>query len=103
MLQLEKEVRLGYGKRTGRGYVSVVREHYLRDDVGCKREGCSLCVDSPSDGRHLPPSASHYLMPDVAALRDYLELFEHPSITDIILLQTAISHVIITPLIYGSI
>ena len=42
MERLEKEVRIGYGKGK-RGYVSVLREHYLRDDIPCKSEACALC------------------------------------------------------------
>ena len=46
LVQLEKEVRLGYnhGKRS---YVSVVREHYLREDLSCRSELCALCSDPP--------------------------------------------------------
>ncbi len=95
MLKLEKEVRLGYGRGKARGYVSVVREHYLRDDIACKRDGCCICQElSCPDGRqHLTDSASHYVVPDVATLKDYLEVFEAPTITNIIIVQTAISHV----------
>ena len=44
---LEKEVRLSYG-RGKRSYVSVVREHYLREDISCQSELCVLCSDLPS-------------------------------------------------------
>ena len=50
MLKLDKEVRIGYGKGRGRGNVSVLREHYLRDDVPCKSEGCALCSELGSTG-----------------------------------------------------
>lgn len=49
--RIEKEVRLTYGKGR-RGYVSVVREHYLRDDISCKTEKCCICgaqIDSKSN------------------------------------------------------
>lgn len=49
MKSLEKEVRLTYGKGR-RGYVSVIREHYLRDDISCKVEKCSIC-DAKLDSR----------------------------------------------------
>ena len=45
--QLEKEVRLSYG-RGKRSYVSVVREHYLREDLSCGSELCILCKELPS-------------------------------------------------------
>ena len=41
MLCIEKEVRLTHRKR--RANVSVVREHYLRDDISCKAEKCCIC------------------------------------------------------------
>ena len=49
MQRLEKEVRIGYG-RGKRGNVSVVREHYLRDDIPCKSEACVLCTTLISPG-----------------------------------------------------
>ena len=42
--RLEKEVRLAYNHGR-RSYVSVVREHYLREDISCKSELCVLCPD----------------------------------------------------------
>ena len=45
--RLEKEVRLSYG-RGKRSYVSVVREHYLREDISCGSELCVLCRDISS-------------------------------------------------------
>ena len=41
MDRVEKEVRLTYTKR--RTHVSVIREHYLRDDISCKAEKCCIC------------------------------------------------------------
>ena len=49
MLKLEKEVRIGHG-RGKRGNVSVVREHYLRDDISCKSEACVLCEGGTTPG-----------------------------------------------------
>jgi DIS3-like exonuclease 1 len=39
---LEKEVRLVH-RRGRRSHVSVIREHYLRDDISCKAEKCRIC------------------------------------------------------------
>ena len=36
-------MRIGY--RRGRSHVSVVREHYLREDISCKSELCILCPE----------------------------------------------------------
>ena len=51
LLRLEKEVRIGYGKGR-RSYVSVVREHYLRDDIPCKSEACVLCAEITPPGKY---------------------------------------------------
>ena len=48
--RVEKEVRLSYG-RGKRSYVSVVREHYLREDVSCGSERCILCHGAPNPTR----------------------------------------------------
>ena len=41
---LQREVRLGY-RQGKRSYVSVVREHYLREDISCLSELCVLCPE----------------------------------------------------------
>ena len=35
----------------------------------------------------------HYAVPDVQCLKHYLEVWLHPSLTNLILLQTALTHV----------
>lgn len=59
------------------GVMKIVREHYLRDDIGCGAPGCAAC-----DGAHegpvlepqpLDPASSlcprpHYLLPDTNVL-----------------------------------
>ena len=117
--------------------MSVVREHYLREDISCKSELCVLCPDihriskgacdfivsgfdysvsalkkdsytfsvlkclwlsmniiNDTAGGILSGSVSHYVLPDVQCVQHYLELWQHPAITDLILLQTALTHVI---------
>ena len=59
MQRLEKEVRIGYG-RGKRGNVSVVREHYLRDDIPCKSEACVLCGKQIAPG-YLEGAWSHLI------------------------------------------
>lgn len=166
MLQrVEKEVRLTHVKRR-RSHLSVVREHYLRSDITCKVDKCTVCDQDQSKGiisiavhwaedrlglicryacsiaeiwqeiiyhcRQPPwiPSKKlsvcfkfildhwvsdmfrnvvlviyfavigsldsrllHYAVPDVPALSKFLEVFEHPSLTGCILLQTALAHI----------
>lgn len=41
----------------------------------------------------LSADATHYAIPDVSSLSDYLEVFEQPGITGCILLQSALTHV----------
>ena len=43
MLRVEEQVRVGHGRRGRRAAVSVVREHYLRDDISCRVQACALC------------------------------------------------------------
>lgn len=50
LIQHEKEVRLSYN-HPRRSYVSVVREHYLREDISCRSELCVLCPDYPSHSK----------------------------------------------------
>ena len=45
----EKEIRFSSFRR--RGTVSVVREHYLRDDISCKVEFCPLCTNCKAGGK----------------------------------------------------
>lgn len=59
------------------GVVKIVREHYLRDDIGCGAPACAAC-----DGAHASPALEsqpgdqasslcpwpHYLMPDTNVL-----------------------------------
>ena len=49
------------------------------------------CVETPP--YQLSSDASHYVIPDAQVLADYLEVFEQPNITGIILSQTALSWV----------
>lgn len=59
------------------GVVKIVREHYLRDDIGCGAPACAAC-----DGAHATPALEsqpgdqasslcpwpHYLLPDTNVL-----------------------------------
>ena len=58
-------------KKTRKGsIVKVVREHYLRDDIGCGSEQCESCQNGKPVLEKNPPSCSnlckfpHYIMPD---------------------------------------
>ena len=52
-------------------HISVLRERYLRDDVGCGIDNCTLCPDSsdgplPASGSQCHPSYphGHFVLPD---------------------------------------
>ncbi|KAL5481237.1 hypothetical protein EMCRGX_G021367 [Ephydatia muelleri] len=89
----EKEIRFSSFRR--RGTVSVVREHYLRDDISCKVEFCPLCTNCKAGGKLseglLGAGCSHYIMPDVSALGEYMEIFENPAMSGLIMLQTVVA------------
>ncbi|SAL96893.1 hypothetical protein [Absidia glauca] len=81
-------------KRTRKGnVVKVVKEHYLRDDIPCSSQLCSACThhqrpvlsDIPRSTSSLP---SHYLIPDTNVFMNQLDLMEHNTIKDVIVLQT---------------
>ncbi|TFK73064.1 RNB-domain-containing protein, partial [Pluteus cervinus] len=89
-------------KKTARGKViKVLRERYLRDDVGCGIENCSSCRDS-SEGSLPYPGAlnhptypnGHFLLPDTNVFLNQMDLFEHDKFNPpIILLQTVLEEV----------
>ncbi|KAI7855492.1 exosome complex exonuclease RRP44-like protein [Circinella umbellata] len=82
-------------KRTRKGnVVKVVKEHYLRDDIPCSSQACTICE------QHSPPVLSrtprstmnikypHYIIPDTNVFMNQLDIMEHPGIKDVIVLQT---------------
>ena len=44
-------------------------------------------------GALLSGTVLQYAMPDVQCVADYLELWQHPTISDVILLETVLTHV----------
>ena len=77
---------------TGKGnVVKVVREHYLRDDLPCGLSSCTVCPNN-SVGILLS-SESTILIPDTNIILHYLDVLEHPSFTDIVILQTVLEEV----------
>ncbi|KZT68590.1 RNB-domain-containing protein [Daedalea quercina L-15889] len=90
-------------KKTARGKVIkvVLRERYLREDVGCGIDGCSICHDMrdfslPSTGSfdHSQFPSGHFVLPDTNVFLAQMDLIEselfNPSM---ILLQTVMEEV----------
>lgn len=59
------------------GVMKIVREHYLRDDIGCGAPGCAACGGAHEgpvlEPQPLDPASSlcpqpHYLLPDTNVL-----------------------------------
>ncbi|EPS99974.1 hypothetical protein FOMPIDRAFT_1123315 [Fomitopsis schrenkii] len=88
-------------KKTARGKViKVLRERYLRDDVGCGIDGCSLCHDLreftlPSDGSALANFPNgHFILPDTNVFLAQMDLMESGLFNPpMILLQTVLEEV----------
>ncbi|KAL7747161.1 exosome catalytic subunit dis3 [Sorochytrium milnesiophthora] len=88
-------------KRTKKGnVVTVVKEHYLRDDIYCGSRLCTKCGQadpvlaaepiSLKGGDVLGP---HYLVPDTNLFLQNMDFVEHPAMRDVIILQTVLEEV----------
>jgi VacB/RNase II family 3'-5' exoribonuclease len=98
--------------RTRRGnIVRIVREQYLRDDLPCHFQSCSICASVASPSLHgsgatnsdvvvalqnsnnmayFDVDATHYVFPDVYALHRYLELIILSEWTSIVIVQSVL-------------
>ncbi|PBK71312.1 RNB-domain-containing protein [Armillaria solidipes] len=87
-------------KKTARGKViKVLRERYLRDDVGCGVQSCAECPGEtvlPLDTRlqHTLFPGGHFILPDTNVFLSQMDLVESEMFTTpMILLQTVIEEV----------
>lgn len=79
----------------------VVREHYLRDDIGCGASACPLCSQHPdgaADDFALLAAKPHndtYLVLDTNAVLHQIDVLERdvPPLCDVVLLQTVAEEV----------
>lgn len=77
-------------RKTRRGNViKTVKEHYLRSDISCGLNSCSICKNSISI-KQINASNIKFLVPDENTLFNNIDLFEHKSITHVILLQSVL-------------
>ncbi|XP_044058525.1 DIS3-like exonuclease 1 [Siniperca chuatsi] len=67
--------------------VRVVREHYLREQVPCFSALCQAGCENA--GKVLPGDLTHYVVPDVGVVVDYLEILEFRELQGIVFTQTA--------------
>ncbi|KAF7340136.1 Exosome complex exonuclease dis3 [Mycena venus] len=89
-------------KKTARGKViKVLRERYLRDDVGCGIQNCSSCDNSTADTlpfagdtQHKSFPDGHFVLPDTNVFLSQMDLMESALFKPpIILLQTVMEEV----------
>ena len=89
-------------KKTRKGNVlKVTREHYLRDDVGCGIDNCSLCRAKTTDVvmDSCPTTNSkrcpfpHYILPDTNIILRQIDFLEDPIIENVIVLQIVLQEV----------
>lgn len=84
MIKTEKILHL----KSSRGRkVRVVREHYLRERVPCYSALCQAGCDN--EGKVLPGDLTHYVVPDVGIVLDFLEILEFRELQGIVFTQTA--------------
>ncbi|KAG2013854.1 mitotic control protein dis3 [Coprinopsis cinerea AmutBmut pab1-1] len=92
-------------KKTAKGKViKVLRERYLRDDVGCGIQNCRSCADSCTPSSNQLTEATrdeypsfpdgHFVMPDTNVFLSQMDLLESPLFNPpTILLQTVVEEV----------
>ncbi|CAG8438807.1 8589_t:CDS:10 [Ambispora gerdemannii] len=84
----------GFIKRTKKGNaVKVVQEHYLREDIWCSVESCSQCSHTESILRVIPSNTKivdspHFIVADTNLFMNQIDIIEHKSIRNVIVLQT---------------
>ena len=89
-------------KKTKRGAVlKVVREVYLRDDIGCGVEGCGRCKHhqqkpvldrSPARESELV-AEPHFLVPDTNVVLHQLDVLDDAAFSNVIVLQVVLEEV----------
>ncbi|XP_034038766.1 LOW QUALITY PROTEIN: DIS3-like exonuclease 1 [Thalassophryne amazonica] len=80
-----------FHRKTSRGsnirVFRVVREHYVRERVPCFSSLCQAGCEN--EGKVLSGDVTHYVVPDVGVVMDYLEILEFRELQGIVFTQTA--------------
>ncbi|KAH8278565.1 hypothetical protein KR018_005241 [Drosophila ironensis] len=90
-----------FTRKTKRGNIlKIVREHYLRDDIGCGSELCRQCFQNDSyQLSALPEIRSslfpfpHYLVLDTNVVLDQIDVLEEDALCNVIVLSTVLQEV----------
>ncbi|RGB37777.1 exosome complex exonuclease RRP44-like protein [Rhizophagus diaphanus] len=83
-----------YLKRGRGGKVfKAVKEHYLRDDIWCSVECCTICSHTEPILSSIPAKTKlvikpHYIIPDTNVFMNQIDIIEHPALQNVIILQT---------------
>ncbi|RKP01318.1 hypothetical protein CXG81DRAFT_12153 [Caulochytrium protostelioides] len=84
-------------RKTKKGSVAkIVKEHYLRTDIACGSKACTTCTPCKRANlaEALPPfpgsQVGEYIVPDTNVLFHHLDVIEHPSISNLVILQTVL-------------
>ncbi|XP_050525860.1 exosome complex exonuclease RRP44 [Daktulosphaira vitifoliae] len=88
-------------RKTKRGNIlKIVREHYLRDDIGCGSQICKKCKyndDTPLQEN--PPNTNssykdlHYILVDTNVVIHQIDALEDETLKNVIILQTVLEEV----------
>eukprot|EP00117_Sycon_ciliatum_P021187 scpid21033/ scgid18643/ DIS3-like exonuclease 1 len=73
--------------------MTVVREHYLRNDLPCQSQLCQSCPELEGYSASLTADASHYVIPDTQVAETCFDVLDHPGVTSVVWLQTILAHV----------
>lgn len=91
-----------FTRKTKRGNIlKIVREHYLRDDLGC---GSTLCRKCVQDENAMPLSKEnqikstlfdfpHYVVLDTNVILDQIDVLEEDALKNVIVLSTVLNEV----------
>ncbi|XP_016981483.2 exosome complex exonuclease RRP44 [Drosophila rhopaloa] len=90
-----------FTRKTKRGNIlKIVREHYLRDDIGCGSDLCRQCfqnevyqLTSQHEIRSTLFKCPHYLVLDTNVVLDQIDVLEEDVIRNVVVLTTVLNEV----------